>query len=248
MADAPRTRNKTTIISNKKEPVATEKEKEPKIEKNEEIILKKEELFDSQFEAPVFFNPENPEAKKANVSSAFSKAVGFRNVANPAENNNTPIFDTTQLNKAFSNNMGNLSFQEASRPSNSGFKSTTKEQPNVLINQNIQQTQPQQSKLPQQQVVTSTPSILQSRNPAQNQQQNQQPQQGQGPNNQGTISQMAGNFMNGQYNNSSIYNNLMYGNMALSNYLQTVKTNNNGLYDGMVNPTISDQMMHKSNL
>lgn len=63
------------------------------------------------------------------------------------------------------------------------------------------------------------------------------------------MNQIPNNFMNGQFNNTgSVYNNLMYGNMALSNYLQTVKTNNNGLYDGMVNPTMNDQMMHKNNL
>jgi hypothetical protein len=42
-------RNKTSIISNNKQQVERPKEKD-------ETILKKEELFESQFEAPVFFN------------------------------------------------------------------------------------------------------------------------------------------------------------------------------------------------
>lgn len=42
-----------------------------------------------------------------------------------------------------------------------------------------------------------------------------------------------GNFAN------PLHNNLMYGNAALSNYLSTVKCNNSGLYDGMMNPSIS---------
>jgi hypothetical protein len=137
-AEAPRTRNKTTIISNKKEQPAPaqangQSQPQPKIEKNEEIILKKEELFDSQFEAPVFFNHENQD-RKANSpavappasASAFSKAVGFRNVSGGADNN--PIFDTSQLNKAFSNNMGNIDFNDPHRPQ-TAFKSASKEAP-----------------------------------------------------------------------------------------------------------------------
>jgi hypothetical protein len=88
-------RNKTSIITNNK----PEKSKD-----KDETILKKEELFESQFEAPVFFNEPVAEGTlKKNVNSAFSKASSFRNVA---ENN--PIFDTSQLNKAFSNNLACL--------------------------------------------------------------------------------------------------------------------------------------------
>ena len=59
--------------------------------------------------------------------------------------------------------------------------------------------------------------------------------------------QMGGTFgLGGNYGNS-LYNNLMYGNTALSNYLSTVKNNNIGLYDGMMNPSLSDQMIHKNN-
>jgi len=45
-----------------------------------------------------------------------------------------------------------------------------------------------------------------------------------------------------------LYNNLMYGNAALSTYLSTVKGNNSGLYDGMINPSISDQLINKGNI
>ena len=82
-------------------------------------MLKKEELFDSQFEAPVFFNSENQEKKLNMAASAFSKAVGFRNVNTSVDNN--PIFDTSQLNKAFANNLGTVDFSYPNRP-NTAFK------------------------------------------------------------------------------------------------------------------------------
>ena len=82
------------------------------------IQIVKEEIFEPQFEkfeAPVFANNEAQEVKKSSPvpippSSAFSRAVGFRNVTQVENNNNVPIFDTTQLNKAFSSNMAGSSF------------------------------------------------------------------------------------------------------------------------------------------
>lgn len=48
--------------------------------------------------------------------------------------------------------------------------------------------------------------------------------------------------------NSSIYENLMYSNLMLSNWLGSVKSNNNSLYDGMMNNSIVDQLVHKTNI
>lgn len=45
-----------------------------------------------------------------------------------------------------------------------------------------------------------------------------------------------------------MYNNLMYGNLSLSSYLNTVKGNNTTMYEGMMNPSVSDQMLQKNNL
>lgn len=98
-------RNKTSIITNNKQQPPEKHNKD-----KEETILKKEELFESQFEAPAFFNePVAEQPIKKNPNSAFSKASSFRNVA---ENN--PIFDTSQLNKAFSNNLANIDLPEPS--------------------------------------------------------------------------------------------------------------------------------------
>ena len=58
----------------------------------------------------------------------------------------------------------------------------------------------------------------------------------------GNMGNMNGNF------NSSIFENLMYSNLMLSNWLGSVKNNNNVLYDSMMNHTISDQIMHKNNM
>lgn len=55
------------------------------------------------------------------------------------------------------------------------------------------------------------------------------------------------NNMNGGFN-TSIYENLMYSNLMLSNWLGSVKSNNNSLYDGMMNNTLVDQLMHKNNV
>jgi hypothetical protein len=99
-------RNKTSIITNNKQ---SEKAKE-----KDEAILKKEELFEPHFEAPVFFNNEPAEgALKKNANSAFSKASNFRNVT---ENN--PIFDTSQLNKAFSYNLASLELPDGNNNPN----------------------------------------------------------------------------------------------------------------------------------
>lgn len=48
--------------------------------------------------------------------------------------------------------------------------------------------------------------------------------------------------------NNSIYENLMYSNLMLSNWLGSVKSNNNSLYDGMMNHSLVDQLMHKNNI
>ena len=59
---------------------------------------------------------------------------------------------------------------------------------------------------------------------------------------------MGGSFGLGGNNYNPLYNNLTYGNASLSNYLNTVKGNNSGLYDGIMNPSISDQLIHKGNV
>jgi hypothetical protein len=58
---------------------------------------------------------------------------------------------------------------------------------------------------------------------------------------------MQGMGLAGGFNNS-IYENLMYSNLMLSNWLGSVKSNNNSLYDGMINHSLVDQLMHKNNL
>jgi hypothetical protein len=58
---------------------------------------------------------------------------------------------------------------------------------------------------------------------------------------------MQGMGLGGGFNNS-IYENLMYSNLMLSNWLGSVKSNNNSLYDGMINHSLVDQLMHKNNL
>ncbi len=40
----------------------------------------------------------------------------------------------------------------------------------------------------------------------------------------------------------------MYSNLMLSSWLGSVKSNNNSLYDNMMNHSLSDQLMHKSNI
>jgi hypothetical protein len=155
----------------------------------------------------VFFNQE--QERKPNIAaSAFSKAVGFRNVTSGGENH--PIFDTSQLNKAFSSNV------EFPEPPRAPFKAN-KTESNVLINQ-APQSQPQ---APQPQIPQQMNSGMQG---------NQQNQ---------------GFGMTPNYGNAP-YENLLYGNM--NNWVSTVKSNNNGLYDGMGNHSMPDQMMHKNNL
>ena len=137
---------------------------------------------------------------------------------NPAENN--PIFDTTQLNKAFSNNMGNPNMVEKSK---SGFTSAIKDPLNHHQNNE----------------GFNQPSKQMNNQPQMNMNQGMNQMQGQA---------MGGTFgLGGNYGNP-LYNNLVYGNAALSNYLSTVKNNNNGLYDGMINPSMNDQLMHKNNI
>lgn len=62
------------------------------------------------------------------------------------------------------------------------------------------------------------------------------------PSMQGMGSMSGGGFSN------SIYDNLMYSNLMLSNWLGSVKSNNNSLYDGMMNHSLVDQLMHKNNI
>lgn len=204
-------RNKTSIISNNK--------------KEKEEPIKKEELFESQFEAPVFFNEQQEPPKKG---SAFSKASSFRNVA---ENN--PIFDTSQLNKAFSNNLAGLDLPDPNNPpalpnfpeGKSAFKQEKVSQ-NVVLGQGgilgqggVNQNNPPSLPVPQQNGQLGGFSV--------------------------PTMQVGG--MGGGFNNS-IYDNLMYSNLMLSNWLGSVKSNNNSLYDGMMNHSLVDQLMHKTNL
>lgn len=53
---------------------------------------------------------------------------------------------------------------------------------------------------------------------------------------------------NSRFTGNSIYENLNYSNLMLSSWLNSVKNNNNALYDSMVSHSLSDQLMHKSNL
>lgn len=120
--------------------------------------------------------------------------------------------------------MGNVNFNEANRPANQGFKSTSKD-----ANPLHSQANP---------LLTQQPQVQPNLNMNTNMLQSQQNQlnNGFGMNN------------NSNFNSGSVYNNLLYGNMNLSNYLNTVKSNNNGLFEGMMNPSVTDQMMHKSNI
>lgn len=238
-------RNKTSIISNNK---AAANNNEKQKEKPDEALLKKEELFESQFEAPVFFNNEVPDAvPKKNSNSAFSKASGFRNV-----NENNPIFDTSQLNKAFSNNLGNIDGSDINSNNNNlgpflpeptskqtAFKQPEKLNQNLLIGQNTHLN------------LAPTP-IQTSPNPTSNINIPQNMSQGQGPapamSNFSIPSMQGMNNMSGGGFNSSIYDNLMYSNLMLSNWLGSVKSNNNSLYDGMMNHSLVDQLMHKNNI
>ena len=151
-------------------------------------------------------------------------------MGNPTENN--PIFDTSHLNKAFSNNLGNIDFDgkgqnsaSASEAKNPGFKSTNKNEGSLLG----------QGQMMSGQGMGGSrggwgAGIGQG--------------QGQGlGNNFGMNNGMGGNGFN-----NSLYDNLMYSNLTLGNWLSSVKNNNNSLYDGMMNTSLSDQMMHKNNL
>ena len=71
--------------------------------------------------------------------------------------------------------------------------------------------------------------------------------QGQNAQNLGSFGGLGG-LNNNSFGNSSMYDNLMYSNLTLSNWLTSVKNNNNSLYDGMHNHSLSDQIMHKSNI
>ena len=48
--------------------------------------------------------------------------------------------------------------------------------------------------------------------------------------------------------NNQVYDNLLYSNLSLTNWLNSVKNNNNGLYDSQSNHSIPDQLMHKNNV
>ena len=71
--------------------------------------------------------------------------------------------------------------------------------------------------------------------------------QGQNNQNIGSFGGMGGLSGNG-FGASSMYDNLMYSNLNLSNWLTSVKNNNNSLYDSMHSHSLSDQIMHKSNI
>lgn len=188
---------------------------------------------------------------KKNSNSAFSKASGFRNV-----NENNPIFDTSQLNKAFSNNLGNIDGNDINSNNNNNnlgpflpeptskqtvFKQPEKLNQNLLIGQNthlnLGATPIHSNPNP-----TSNPNISLPQNLNQNQSSNPAMSNFSIPNMQNM------NNMNGGGFNNSIYDNLMYSNLMLSNWLGSVKSNNNSLYDGMMNHSLVDQLMHKNNI
>jgi hypothetical protein len=57
------------------------------------LPLKKEELYEPRFEGfPFLQENQNQDNNLVKKGSAFSKAVGFKKMA---DNNNNPIFDTT---------------------------------------------------------------------------------------------------------------------------------------------------------
>ena len=47
---------------------------------------------------------------------------------------------------------------------------------------------------------------------------------------------------------NTVYDNLLYSNLMLGNWLATIKTNNNSLYENMNGASLTDQMIHKNNL
>ena len=147
-------------------------------------------------------------------------------------NNNIPIFDTSKLNKAFSCSLGNASFSNEQKGSSNGFKNPVKEP-----TQSQPQAHPQHQ--PPTQVPQSSPIQQKSQPTSQIPEANQQGQNnnnqnsmngnsglGQFPNNQA----MGGSFGLGNNSFNPLYNNLTFGNASLSNYLNTVKGNNSGLY------------------
>lgn len=184
---------------------------------------------------------------KKNSNSAFSKASGFRNVT---ENN--PIFDTSQLNKAFSNNLGSIDANDINSNNNNlgpflpepSSKQTVFKQPekinqNVLIGQNTHLNLGP-TPIPNSNANTN---LNLTQNISQNQASNPAMSNFSIPNMQGM-----GNMSNNGGFNNSIYDNLMYSNLMLSNWLGSVKSNNNSLYDGMMNHSLVDQLMHKNNI
>jgi hypothetical protein len=77
--------------------------------------------------------------------------------------------------------------------------------------------------------------------------QNMNAAQGQNAQNLGNFGGLGGLNSN-SFGNNSMYDNLMYSNLTLSNWLTSVKNNNNSLYDSMHSHSLSDQIMHKSNI
>lgn len=113
---------------------------------------------------------------------------------------------------------------------NAGFKST-KTEANVLIGRD--------NLLQQQQGINPSLSV----NPLQG----LTSSQGQNNQNLGSFGALGGLNNNG-FGAGSMYDNLMYSNLTLSNWLTSVKNNNNSLYDSMHSHSLSDQIMHKSNI
>jgi hypothetical protein len=111
--------------------------------------LKKEELYEPRFEGfPFLQENQNQDNNLVKKGSAFSKAVGFKKMAD--NNNNNPIFDTTELNKSFAmggadyndNNNGMLANNE--QPARASKNNDNNGQNAAAVPLNIQNQQPQQ--------------------------------------------------------------------------------------------------------
>lgn len=145
--------------------------------------------------------------------------MGFRNV-----NDNNPVFDTSLLNKSFANNMANFEYGDLN---GSGSYQGMKPNNNIFKNGGNDKLS-----------ISSTHGGL----PAMNHQQHNISSQ------QGNNNQMGGNNQYGGGGNSSIYDNLLYSNLMLTNWLGSVKNNNNSLFENMCNNTMTDQLIHKNNM
>lgn len=62
------------------------------------------------------------------------------------------------------------------------------------------------------------------------------------------MGQSMGQGMGQGFGGNTIYDNLLYSNLMLTNWLTSVKNNNNSLYDSMLHHNLADQIIHKNNV